>query len=273
MRFDRVQQQRFELKYRVPEHTALAVRDFVQGYLTPDEFAAKSADHSYMVHSLYLDSNELALYRATVNGDKNRFKLRLRYYDDAPNAPVFFEIKRRLDNSIFKQRAAVRREAVAALLEGEWPRLEHLTTPGEKPLMQLQEFMRLMQRMHATPRSHVSYRREAWMSTVDNSARVTFDRDVQCALDTGAKMTVAREDGVCVFDREVIVELKFTSRMPAWATELVRAFGLVQCSAAKYAEGVAAMGETTFSPCGEQFPDMSGVDIVQNWLQPRRIVV
>jgi hypothetical protein len=248
MREDRLQKQRFELKYRVSEATARSVREFLRGYLVPDEFAAGQPDFSYPVHSLYLDSEDLWLYRTTINGDKNRFKLRLRYYNEDPASPVFFEIKRRRDNSIFKQRAAVKHEAVQPILEGQWPDYSHLLQPDAKTLVQLQEFARLMHRVHATPRSRVSYRREAWMSPVDNSARVTLDRAVKCAPEFAGRISTSAAGAVQVFEQDVILELKFTDRMPAWAAELVRLFGLVQGSAAKYAEGVVAMGENRLAP-------------------------
>lgn len=246
MRPDRAQQQRFELKYRVSEATARAARDFLRGQLVPDEYSAGQPDCAYAVHSLYLDSPELRLYRSTVNGDKNRFKLRLRFYDDAPDAPVFFEIKRRIDRCILKQRAAVRRAAVAELLGGRWPRLDDLVVSGERALGQLQEFARLMACMQATPRSHVIYRREAWMSPLDNAARVTFDRDICCAPEFTPALSTRVDAARRVFTDAVILELKFTGLMPAWAAEFIRLFGLVQGSAAKYVEGVDAMGAARF---------------------------
>src|SRR6266851_9666001 len=111
MRRDRIQQQRFELKYLVPEATALQVRDFVRSYLEMDEFSVGRPNYSYPVHSLYVDSDDLKLYWRTINGDKNRFKLRLRDYSISPDTPVFFEIKRRTNNCILKQRGGVRQDA------------------------------------------------------------------------------------------------------------------------------------------------------------------
>src|ERR1043166_10080018 len=100
MSLDKMQTQRFELKYLVPEEIALGARDFVRCYLDCDEYGASLPNLSYPVHSLYLDSDDLKLYRATINGDKNRFKLRLRYYDERPDSPIFFEIKRRTNSTI-----------------------------------------------------------------------------------------------------------------------------------------------------------------------------
>src|SRR2546423_2235929 len=92
-----LQLQRFELKYVINEQTARAVRDFLAAYLDVDEFGATQPNFSYPVHSLYLDSEALNLYWHTINGNKNRYKLRLRFYDNNPTSPVYFEIKRRMN--------------------------------------------------------------------------------------------------------------------------------------------------------------------------------
>ena len=42
-----------------------------------------------------MDSDDLRLYYQTVGGEKDRFKLRVRTYSDRPNAPTFFEVRRR----------------------------------------------------------------------------------------------------------------------------------------------------------------------------------
>ncbi|HEX7570134.1 MAG TPA: VTC domain-containing protein, partial [Verrucomicrobiae bacterium] len=84
----RLQQQRFELKYLVEESQTPAIRDFVSSHLELDDYGVGRPNQSYSVHSLYLDSSDLHTHQASVNGTKNRFKLRLRYYDDQPGSPV-----------------------------------------------------------------------------------------------------------------------------------------------------------------------------------------
>jgi hypothetical protein len=236
----------------VSERIARAMRQFVRCHLAPDEFAAGSPDHAYAVHTLYLDSPDLALYGATNSGDCNRFKLRVRFYDDHPEAPAFFEIKGRRNESIFKLRSKVRREAVPALLTGEWPALRHLVAPEAKQFLALHEFCRRLRMLNATPRSHVAYRREAWVSRGDNSLRITFDRQVRCEPQFSTKLctNVGPGDYVEPFDSRVICEIKFTQRWPNWCGEFVRVFGLVRGGAAKYAEGVARMGEHRVSNRG-----------------------
>src|SRR5579863_10064439 len=111
----RLQQQRFELKYLIDETVVSRIRDFLSSRLELDDYCFGRPDYSYPVHTLYLDSDNLETAQASVNGTRNRFKLRLRYYDDRAHTPVFFEIKRRVNNCILKQRCGVRHEAVPLL--------------------------------------------------------------------------------------------------------------------------------------------------------------
>lgn len=249
MATDRLQTQRFELKYIVREETALAIRRFVSTYLKPDEFAATLPNFSYPVHSLYLDSPDLATYQAVQCGEKNRFKLRIRYYKD-DDKTVYFEIKRRTNEVISKMRAKVRREAVQPLLDGQPPQLRHLASPDGKQLVALQEFCRLMHSLRAAPKSHVAYQREAWMSPGGNSIRVTFDRQVQCEPEFSSALTTGLGDAIAPFDNNVILELKFVDRLPNWCVEMVRLFGLVRGGAPKYAQGVFLLGEHRVSNRG-----------------------
>ncbi len=267
MENDKLQPQRFELKYLVSEDVALAMRDFVRSYLVPDEFASKSSDFSYPNHSLYLDSGDLRLYWDVVNGNKNRYKLRLRYYDDNPAAPVFFEIKRRSDNAILKQRGGVRREAVPALLAGQLPEASHLVSSSPKHLSALQSFCRLMHDSGATLKTHVFYQREAWMSHEDNSVRVTFDRQVRITPHTQPVITTRMENPVLPWGPLVILELKFTTRFPNWFFEMVRLFNVMQCGVAKYAEGVALLGEEQLNP---MFHQPEHADLVEKFLREHR---
>ncbi len=236
---DNVQHQRLELKYIIREQTALRVRDFVSSYLELDSFAAGQSDFSYPIYSLYLDSDPMVFYWHSINGNKNRYKLRLRYYDENPSSPIFFEIKRRMNDAILKQRGAVKRHAVDALLAGQPPTLDQLFSTEPEQLKAVEQFCRLVQFHFAKPKAHVVYRREAWISPHDNSVRVTLDRQVCLAPESTAALRITAHHPLPVFAADdVVLELKFTGRFPDWFADLVRYFNLRQCSAAKYADGV-----------------------------------
>lgn len=242
MLIDRAQRTRREIKYLISEHTALAVRAFTSCYLQPDEFAVGHLDNAYPVHSLYLDSNRLHTYWATASGDRNRFKLRIRYYDDDPAAPVFCEIKRRLNEGIVKQRARVKREAIGPLLAGESPRREHLYSGNPQHWADLLDFWELVERLQAAPRLHNAYLREAYVSAGKASVRLTMDRMVRVGPEFGYDLGTQIDNAMLIFSQFVILELKFTERMPAWMIEMVRGFDLKSSGAAKYVTGVESLG-------------------------------
>ncbi|MCX5714610.1 MAG: pyridoxal-phosphate dependent enzyme, partial [Candidatus Omnitrophica bacterium] len=90
---DRLLASRYEKKYFVNERTALQIRDYLTQYLDLDENSIGKPNFSYPIHSLYLDSPDLKCYYDTKEGNKNRFKLRVRYYDGNPDSPAHFEVK------------------------------------------------------------------------------------------------------------------------------------------------------------------------------------
>lgn len=245
----RLQTQRLELKYIIPESLATRVRDFLLPFLEIDAFGATQPDKSYPVHSLYLDSPDLHTYHSTINGDRNRYKLRIRFYEGRPQAPAFFEIKRREDSAIYKQRCAVVREAVGEVMAGVLPGRSSLVDGGPEAESALYAFCRLVNQLQARPIVHVAYRREAWYSYGNNRTRVTMDRKVRSCREPSIRLDANLTDPVMVFGDDVVLELKFTGRFPDWMRELVQVFGLEPCSAAKYVDGIMRIKESTEAAC------------------------
>ena len=249
MAIDKMQQQRFEQKYIISEELALQVRDFVRCYLELDENGIGKPNYSYPVHSLYLDSDDLRLYWSTINGDKNRYKLRLRFYNNNPDTPVFFEIKRRMNNCILKQRGGVKREAVERLLAGHLPEPDDLISSNNvKQLSALQHFCQLMHQLQAKPKAHIAYQREAYVPHDDNSARLTMDRMVRSEPELTPRLDTEMLNPILVWGRDIVLELKFTNRFPDWFREMTQVFNLRTCGAAKYVDGVALLGEYQLNP-------------------------
>lgn len=237
------QAQRFEFKYQIEEVQALQIRDFLSAYLDLDEFGASMPDLSYPVHSLYFDSPDLALYHSTINGDKNRYKLRIRFYENRPAAPVFFEIKRRTNNTISKSRGGVKREAVGQVVSGCIPHIDDFVSRDPSHYFAIEQYIQYSQALRATPQTHVYYKREAWLSRHDNSVRVTLDRNVQSAVEKTTSLNTTLINPVHAFGDKVILELKFTEKFPNWFLEMVRVFGLQQTGAAKYVDGLDLIQE------------------------------
>jgi len=234
---DNLQSQRFELKFHINEAIARGVRDFAASYLVADEFNDPANNNAYPVNSLYVDSPALNLFRATVKGEKNRYKLRIRFYDEEPDSPVFFEIKQRKNDVILKQRAAVYRDSVMPILTGHVPRREDLLKPSDaKSLYALQRFCQLKDELKADGQAFVSYMREAYVAPDSNDVRLTFDRNLVARPYLKSIIMPSDEYAIRPKVPTVVLELKFTDRFPNWMHELVSVFNLRRESMPKYVE-------------------------------------
>jgi hypothetical protein len=192
---------------------------------------------SYPTHSVYLDAPGLPMYRASCDGHRNRYKLRARYYDDKPDGVVFLEVKRRLHDTIVKERARVHRPAAIEIMRGRQPVSSDLVKPNDvKQLESLRRFAELRDDNGvSTPRIIVSYQREAWVKEGESQTRLTFDRQLRGARYAGK--LVAATGPICPLPlprAEVVLEMKFVDRFPGWFADMARELGLERRSMAKY---------------------------------------
>ena len=231
---------RFECKYLVSERTAEAMRRWVQPWVQPDPYAAKSPSHSYRISSLYLDSDDRRLYRETREGRANRYKLRVRGYSSDPEAPVFLEIKRRCDRVVKKARLRVPRAAARRIVQGRSVPVDILDTDAlsEVERSVLDEFVMLRERSSLHPVVHVGYQRQAYVGTFANDDRLTFDRSIICSPAGESDALFPTTQSHDVEPLMVVVELKFNSTYPSWMRDCVRTFELDRCSYSKYANSI-----------------------------------
>lgn len=235
--------QRFECKYLVPTQWVPQLRAAFLPYVDPDPFAALQPDRSYFIHSIYLDSPQLNLYHAALQGERNRMKLRLRFYQDLPKT-VFAEIKQRKADIIEKQRVPLTAEMAAQLAAGQLPTIAQSPQYTEQDDQVLLNFSRWSSTLMARPVSCVSYRREAWMGRrQDSQIRVTLDKQIHSEPRNQLLFKPARSDNSELFPGYWILELKYTDRFPEWFRELILRFGLYQRGAAKYVTGMRHRAE------------------------------
>jgi len=219
---------RFEYKYRLPRGMAESVRACVAAHLPLDRYSESADDGYYDISSLYLDSADLRLCRESLAGQKNRFKLRIRAYDDEPANPVFLEVKRRLNSVIVKDRVPMPRDQLGRLAD----------PTGGCQEDGAQQFHLYRNLLAAQPQSLVRYQRLAYEGAGHNRVRVTFDRDLSCRLCSQWAVEVHGGLWRRVLADQVVLEIKFDGRFPSWVQELVRRFQLQAQSVSKYCLGL-----------------------------------
>lgn len=234
--------QRREYKCLIDERTALRIRRYIAGICVVDPYAAETG--RYTIDTLYLDSPWLDTYHATVEERPDRYKLRIRGYPSAPSAPVFLEVKRRIGDTIRKTRVAI---------DGDWQRvLVDGVTPSLPPKQRaaLDNFICHYHLLPMQPTVLVRYEREPFFSTLDDYARVTFDRALTCQPVTELSM-VTDDDAWMPIDHAVaqhgpadsmvLLELKFTSVVPTWMRRMVQALELPRDAFCKYTRAIEAL--------------------------------
>lgn len=231
--------QRFEMKYLVSEFETQQIIDFMAPYMQADPMGKE-----YPVTSLYLDNDDMAMFWSSEMGEKNRYKLRLRSYSGFDGAPIFAEVKRRVDRVILKTRVPIRREMISALLNDSAP--SHVIVDhrdNEQHIRDLEYFREIQSSLGASPRVTVKYMREAFMCLDDEPIRITFDRSLECLPTTEYTPRIWDRDNFWIAMNHIptVMEVKFTDAYPSWIPRMIERFGLQRRSLAKYVECVRTL--------------------------------
>jgi SPX domain protein involved in polyphosphate accumulation len=200
-----------------------------------DPYCASTPQGEYGIASLYLDTANRDLFRISREHRARRWKARVRLYDGADR--VFLELKSKDHDMVKKQRARIARE-------GWVERIHREPGPDAGPAERL--FSQRICSYGLVPTLMVHYRREAWLSTVDSYARVTFDREVVAQpwshwsfdVDESNWLALDGAHSMLMRPRGVVLELKSLTAVPRWLTNVVQSVGLVRARYSKYCKGI-----------------------------------
>lgn len=181
-----------------------------------------------------------------MEGRGDRYKLRVRGYPSAADAPVFLEVKRRVGDTILKTRVGVRGDWASVLEDGVT-----LVLP-DKQRAALDNFICHYHLSPMRPKALIRYEREPYFSLIDEYARVTFDRSL--SAQRAHDLSLAPEDddwlyldhavaqrGLASSSSTVLLELKFTTLVPPWMQHMVQALDLQRLSFCKYTRAIDAL--------------------------------
>lgn len=231
---------RFESKYTIPIQLVEPIIQFILPYCSYDKYSALSPDKYYKINSLYFDTPDFLFLRKRMLKAEKRFNMRIRCYGDEPTFPYFFEIKQRIGDIVRKTRAKIDDPEYARYFFAT----KELPPPLEDPKSSKHRdlFYHTAFRYNAQPVVLVQYRRQAFFSNYDEYARVTFDINLRYKAQNDYYPLPVEEAMVpcdlamgsdnCSY---AILELKcYTSFVPLWMVDLVRAFNLQRTGFSKF---------------------------------------
>jgi len=235
---------RYELKYTVSEATASQIRNYIRHICVRDPHTP-SGQSGYIVNNLYFDTPGRQFYTDTKFRKMTRYKPRARFYGNQAGEFIWPEIKYRHASIIWKQRKAVRIE--------EWPRLFSIY-PSEslRPRINsgIDSFEDMLYWHNASSVVHVRYFREAYVSTLEEYGRITFDRRLCYRPLNGSTDLQYREEEMMYYDdpvttvsndSSIILEIKVGTWIPYWVIHMIQHFRLKQRPFSKYCYSIDHM--------------------------------
>jgi len=230
---------RREFKYLVDRALLPELREALRPWFDRDKHAGP--DGAYGLRSLYFDAPDLRLFQANESEVPVRFKARIRSYPEATRSRAFAEIKARDGDIIRKTRTL--------LPEHDWR--AGLEAGGGVPLG---PFVSRMHRHNLSPVVLVDYRREAWMSRIDEYARVSIDTEIRCqgvrslTLEGDPRRWRPIDHTLLTFTpfSACVVELKFADYAPYWMMQLTQQLDLLRHAFSKYCYSMLSLADDHF---------------------------
>ena len=232
--------QRFEFKYLIDSDTERDLKQYIKPYVITDPFAENTKNGSYQVVSLYYDNPFFYYYHEKNDGVKKRKKVRIRTYrNDGIWCPYcFFEIKRKYDAIILKDRFSFSFENYAQLIkENSWDGVL-FPAPDAGREKTIEEFEYESKRLSISPRILVVYDREPYLGRYNKNFRVTFDKNIRAMENDN--LFYEGDDMNGISPEMTVMEIKFTGTLPDYMGKVIKMFNLERSAFSKYCHGVDA---------------------------------
>ena len=213
---------RYELKYLLDRgQTAFLVR-CLKGRMEPDRYGLTS------IASLYYDTPDFRLIRASLEKPAFKEKLRLRSYGIATEeSPVFLELKRKASGIVYKRRVQTTLPEVKRFFAGEYGLFDDRQIGGE-----LEWFRDCYDALR--PACLIIYDRVAYYEP-GGDLRLTIDFNPRYRMD--AMNLTSSMDGIALRpEGDTILEIKVQGAMPLWLTAVLDAGQIFKSSFSKYGE-------------------------------------
>ena len=210
--------ERFEEKYLLTSAQYKAVMAGLRGRMHPDMFGRST------VSSIYYDTEDYRLVRASLDKPDYKEKLRVRAYGaTTAESHVFVELKKKVDGVVYKRRVELPLNDANALLRGE------PTSVDSQVIHEIRYFLSLYQ---PKPSALLSYRRVAYTGG-EAGLRITFDDSIRYR--TGSLSLTAGSWGEALLPAgTILMEIKAPGAMPIWLCDLLNQNEIYPTSFSKY---------------------------------------
>ena len=211
---------RYEKKYLLTHTQRDALMARIGAHLKQDAYPV------YTICSLYYDTDDYRLVRASLERPIYKEKLRVRSYGvpDTGGA-VFVELKKKYDGVVYKRRVTAPLPQVAPFLAGRL---------ADGAFGQIgREIDWFQRRNHAVPKAFIAYDRAAFAGVENAALRVTFDTGLRWRAEA---LDLTRGDwGQPLLPEDaVLMEVKLPGACPLWLSRALSELAIYPTSYSKY---------------------------------------
>ena len=193
---------RHELKHKIHAGEAIILSSRLKTFMRLDPNANEKG--SYFIHSLYFDTPDDKALKEKLNGNLQREKFRIRYYNDNLE---FIRLEKKIKHNglCAKRSTRLTKEETQAIIDGK---IEFLLT--SKDPLKIEFYSKLKGEL-LRPSVIVSYERKAFIYDVSN-VRVTIDQNLYTYKNTKEFLKLSHQR--IKVDQQWVLEVKYNEFLP-----------------------------------------------------------
>ncbi len=211
---------RYELKYILSPEQTEYFKERIKGHMEIDRFGLTS------IASLYYDTPNYRLIRASIEKPPFKEKIRLRSYGLATeSSPVFLELKRKAYGIVYKRRV----QSTIPLVKSFFDREGDICAGGQinREITRFRDYYQEL-----VPACLIIYDRVAYYQP-DGDLRLTIDHNPRYRWDQ-LNLTSSMEGISLLQEGYTILEVKVQQAIPLWLTDILSEGKIYKNSFSKY---------------------------------------
>lgn len=213
---------RYEMKYLLTAEQTAYLQERLVGHMQLDKYGLTS------IASLYYDTPDYRLIRASIEKPPFKEKIRLRSYGPATmDSTVFLELKRKTDKIVYKRRVASTIPSVNAFFRGEG----EICADGQiaREISYFRDYYG-----NLVPACLIIYDRNAYFEP-HGDLRLTIDHNPRYRIQD-LDLTTSMEGTSLLPAGHTILEVKVQEAMPLWLSRILAEGQIYKGSFSKYGE-------------------------------------
>ena len=212
--------QRYELKYILNKDQLTYLKTAIASHMKLDEYGRTS------IMSIYYDTADYRLVRASIEKPEFKEKLRLRSYGLAnKDSKVFLELKRKVAGIVYKRRLALTEDAANEFFSN------HYDIDSQIGL-EISYFKKYYQELN--PAFLIIYDREAYKE-IDGDLRLTIDENPRYRTNN-LNLHTSLDGESLLPEGSAILEIKIQQAFPLWLSNILAKGKIYKSSFSKVGE-------------------------------------